>query len=261
MLLGAAAQSRAGCISETEHIVLKWDHPSPLNNFNKSDNPRNFKYCDVFSRANEILSARASAPINWDPSAGALFCNNILCRKINNFDDPMVDCAAKTWVFTDGGAARNGKKNCSASWAYYITNKTCSIRNSGIVENSTCVGSNNRGELTSIMRALGFLEENWQNFCPCDEVIIVTDSMYCINTLDKWVNKWLSDGDMNDKKNLDIILPTKKILDQLRTSASVRFQHIKGHAAEPDCGGEPWFIWRGNDIVDKLCGVELGRGM
>jgi uracil-DNA glycosylase len=47
-------------------VVLKWGHPSPKNT--KADSTDSFKYCDNFTKVNEILQSQGLEPINWDPA-------------------------------------------------------------------------------------------------------------------------------------------------------------------------------------------------
>lgn len=81
MLWGNDAQSISGIIHlgvsdyfksigepvNKSHMVLEWGHPSPMNSANKSDNPKNFKYCNHFERANDLLREWGKKEINWDP--------------------------------------------------------------------------------------------------------------------------------------------------------------------------------------------------
>lgn len=54
--------AKSGWPAEVVVRVLEWGHPSGMATHNKSDNPKNFKYCDHFT----ILAANAG--INWDPT-------------------------------------------------------------------------------------------------------------------------------------------------------------------------------------------------
>ncbi len=67
ILLGAFAHEKRELFDYPRHTILTWGHPSPLNRANSSDNPNNFKYCDAFVRANEVLVSRGEPAINWDP--------------------------------------------------------------------------------------------------------------------------------------------------------------------------------------------------
>jgi ribonuclease HI len=171
------------------------------------------------------------------------------------------------WIFTDGGSRGNGKENCSASYAFYITDGCKIALGYGIVEEKEIPGevfraSNNRGELTAMMKGLEFLSNNLDHFA-FDKITLVSDSEYSINCLDKWAKAWFANPakhKLSEKKNLDIIVPAKEALDQIRTLTTLNFRHVRSHLDEPtDNETDEWFIWKCNDIVDVLCNKALGR--
>ena len=59
MLWGADAKAKASLISNSQHLVLKAAHPSPLSAYN------GFFGCRHFSQANEFLTSRGIEPIDW----------------------------------------------------------------------------------------------------------------------------------------------------------------------------------------------------
>lgn len=278
ILLGNFAAEKKTLIDNTKHIVLEWGHPSPLNNANKSDdNPKNFKYCNVFTRTNEILLSRGEAPINWDPDNNPpvieapkkdiSVTNTSLILRESGSNDPAPLTASTLWLFTDGGSSGNGKEHCKASWAFYITDGCNVVESYGGVEEKQIPGeifksSNNRGELSALLNGLDFISRNLSKF-EFDSIIVVSDSEYSINCLDSWAEKWLANPakyKLSEKKNLDLIVPAKEALDDIRAKFILTFKHVNSHRSEPnDTEGEEWFIWKCNDIVDKLCNKALGR--
>lgn len=73
ILFGGFAQEKREIIDTRRHIVLEWGHPSNLNRSNQDDaDPKNFKYCTAFTRANDHLSMLGGVPINWDPDGVAV---------------------------------------------------------------------------------------------------------------------------------------------------------------------------------------------
>ncbi|SIP86107.1 Uracil-DNA glycosylase [Pacmanvirus A23] len=302
ILLGEDAKKKAKLVDKRRHVVLEWGHPSPLNPANRTDNPKNFKYCNVFSRVNDMLILRGEKTINWDPesteSAPVIkldeindIINNISPTEIVNYKnneidekpkeateptyikrqtqelDPTVPRLETLYVFTDGGSTGNGYARCSSSWAFYITDGTTVVTAYGLVEEVEIPGqvyksSNNRGELTAIMKALEYIYTNMAEF-TFNEIEICSDSEYSINCLDKWVANWLANpakSKLSEKKNLDVIVPAKEILDDIRQLKNLKFRHVRSHLDEPyDQSSEEWFRWKCNDIVDKYCNVALGR--
>lgn len=155
-----------------------------------------------------------------------------------------------THIFTDGGASRNGKIDCVASWAYHIMPE--GIQASGLVptEKGVVSASNNRGELYAIYSALLYLKNNVNK-----KVVIVSDSEYSIKCIEVWGPTWIKNpSKLTEKKNLDIIIPIIQLVKDLRKFSDIKFQHTKSHLREPNNHNSyEWFIWYGNNIVDKLC--------
>lgn len=70
VLFGGFAQEKRPLIDARRHIIFEWGHPSNLNRANgEENNPKNFKYCTVFSRINDQLSLWGRQVINWDPDS------------------------------------------------------------------------------------------------------------------------------------------------------------------------------------------------
>lgn len=59
MLWGASARKRSVLIDQSKHLVLEAGHPSPLNRL------RDFQGTKPFSKANEWLTSKGEAPIDW----------------------------------------------------------------------------------------------------------------------------------------------------------------------------------------------------
>ena len=92
-------------------------------------------------------------------------------------------------------------------------------------------GTNNRAEIYGIIKSLEFIRDNNIK----EEVVIYTDSMYCIGTITKGYKQ-------NKNKDLWAIL-------FLLLQDNVKFQHIKGHAGD-----------EGNSLADvwAVFGSQLG---
>lgn len=159
------------------------------------------------------------------------------------------------WLFTDGGATGNGAKHCKASWAYSIVKGGLTVVKSGIVPKGPSPPSNNRGELSALL--FGLLEIE-RNHLDGEEIKVVSDSLYSINCITNWVHNWLKNGKLDGKKNLDLIIPAKEVIERINKKSKITFIHVKSHLAEPiNKDSEDWFIWNHNNIVDKECGILL----
>lgn len=124
-------------------------------------------------------------------------------------------------IFTDGSCSGNPGPG---GWGAILRFNGYEKELSGGEANTT----NNRMELTSVIKALSALKE------PCD-VVITTDSQYVVNSIEKgWVIKW---------KNNNWIKPDKKkalnsdlwetLLDLLQIH-NVKFEWIRGHNGHPE---------------------------
>jgi uracil-DNA glycosylase len=179
--------------------------------------------------------------------------------------DPQCYTSETLWVVTDGGSKDNGKPTCIAAYGWYMTDGEKIAFSTGIVPESTLAGvvyraSNNRGELMAILSAIEFVVTHCDSF-NFSSIIVVSDSEYSIKSITIWIYTWLKDLEKHaDKKNLDLIGKAKDIVEELKKKYKVSFRHINSHQNEPDdkdC--EDWFMWKCNDIVDRLCNKTLGR--
>lgn len=157
-------------------------------------------------------------------------------------------------VFTDGGCTSNGKSRCKSGLGVYFPENDLKI---SMKSEEACkkyniwfnnIHSNNVGEMLAILVAL----REGKEFSK--DIIIYSDSMYCINSVTNWYKKW----EMNDwktanntsVKNREYI---QKILEEKKNYDSVFFIHTHSHRPEPlDKNSDEWFIWNGNNIADKL---------
>ena len=272
ILLGNEAKGHRALINDNS--ILEWGHPSPLNSANQTENKANFKYCDAFIKVNDILIKRGENQINWDPDAAPLMAPPMTPIKSSFASQFFVSgetadifpvTESTLWIFTDGGCKGNGKSHCISSWAYYVTDSFNFAKNSGLVAPKEISGekyknSNNRGELTAILNAFDYICANISEYA-FENVIVVSDSQYSINCITEWADGWLSDPKKCEgKKNLDIIFPIKKLIDEnfSKKKILVQFKHVRSHMPSPaDTNSEEWFIWKCNDIVDKECGARL----
>lgn len=72
VLLGGFAQEKRSLIDVRRHLVFEWGHPSNLNRVNTDENnPKNFRYCNIFNQINDHLSLHGGLPIDWDPTHAA----------------------------------------------------------------------------------------------------------------------------------------------------------------------------------------------
>jgi len=107
-----------------------------------------------------------------------------------------------------------------AGWAWYVDDDRWAA---GGWKHAT----NNQGELTAVLelfRATAHVD---------DDLLILCDSQYVINTVTKWMAGWKKKGwrkgDGKPVMNLDLI----KQIDEAIVGRRYRFEWIKGHAGHP----------------------------
>jgi ribonuclease HI len=156
-------------------------------------------------------------------------------------------------VYTDGSSSANGRKNCTSGCGVYFleTDERLSLtssRASLLCGVELQVESNNVGELLGILTALVHCKDKDQ------DLVIYTDSMYCLNSITMWSPSWIERGWITaggtPVKNKEII---RKILHEKSKFKSVYFKHVRAHKKEPDDkDSDEWRDWHGNDVADKL---------
>lgn len=156
--------------------------------------------------------------------------------------------AGKYYLFTDGGAIKNGRPGCRASygWELFFVDNSGNVQyieggQGEILKNPT----NNRGELTAILKGLEFAHEK-------GPIVVVSDSQYCLNSIFEWSKKWISKGE--EKANMDLI---RKILKFTKNATP---KHVRSHQKRPT---ESWdiFLWWGNSRVDERCNRVLSSSL
>ena len=159
-------------------------------------------------------------------------------------------------VFTDGSAHPNNKS--SKSRGGYATifvsgpfNDKCLYGNLNISEH---YASNIRAEGMAIIRAFEVIkdcEERW------DKLTIVSDCMFWINMMEKYMPKW-SKNKFKEKANPDLTVRMWVAYNEVKEKGEVNLVHMRSHGKDKwqDCedGSYNKFCFEQNDYADKLCG-------
>lgn len=135
-------------------------------------------------------------------------------------------------VYTDGSYS---SKSTFGGWAYIaIDHRIVTYTNGGYEPNST----NNRMELMAPIRALKDLHEIYGSI----EIEIVSDSLYVVDGITKWIHKWKTSNWISTGGNAVKNQPLWVELEAATLLHSyVNWRHVKGHS------GHRW-----NDMVDQL---------
>lgn len=120
----------------------------------------------------------------------------------------------KVVLYTDGAFSRSSLRGGNAFAVQAIDASGKVIKEcyaSETVENTT----SNRMELQAIINGLTFLK-------PCS-VEIISDSTYCVDTVNKWITSFVKDP---NRLNLDLM---KLLYKQIKRHKSVKATWVRGH--------------------------------
>ena len=115
--------------------------------------------------------------------------------------------------------------------------------------------TNNRCELMAIKLAISEWLEN-SYFQKYKELVIHTDSMYCIDVFTNWSHSWASNNwckkDGKEIKNKNLIEEIYNMVYGNQFKKSIKFQHVRAHQKKPSMDSPLFFEWFGNNTADKL---------
>ena len=160
-------------------------------------------------------------------------------------------------IFTDGACPNNGKRNANAAWGCLLVSDDGYIvldRLSGAIP-LTEPQTNQRAELTALLRGLELAEKQFGRLNDVKKVQIWSDSEYSINCASVWGPKWKARGwkkQGGDIQHLDLI---RKLVEKtLELGFKIEYRWLKGHK-----GGESQhaFPWMFNHQVDALANSAL----
>lgn len=165
----------------------------------------------------------------------------------------LKDIEDKHVVFVDGSCIGNGSENARASYAFFFSNGPLShyLNGDKVGRLNGLKDTNNRGELLAFIKTLEYILDN--DYYTTREIIIVSDSNYCVRIMNEWLDGWIKRDVVWSKENSDML----NLLAEYRRKLKERgFQissiHMNSHKKAPkDKFCEEYFRWKGNDIVDK----------
>lgn len=123
----------------------------------------------------------------------------------------------KTVVAIDGSALGNPGP---AGWAWYVDENCWAA---GGWPNS----SNNRGELTALLELL-------KATAPTNEELhVLADSQYVINSVTKWMSGWKKRGWRKSDKSPVLNADLMQAIDEAISGRKVSFEWVRGHSGHP----------------------------
>ena len=100
-------------------------------------------------------------------------------------------------IYCDGAVSGNGYDNAVGGWAYVVLKEGLLIHKESGQEKDPKLATNQRMELTAILRACEYVNE----LDPFATVKIYSDSAYCVNCFKQnWWRAWEKNGWVNSKK-------------------------------------------------------------
>ena len=113
-------------------------------------------------------------------------------------------------IYTDGMCEPNPGRG---TWAFVVPSTGYTVAG------HESVSTNNRMELAAVIGALRYAEKKeWSN------VVIISDSKYCVDGFNSWMHKWKKKGIMPKKANTELW----ELMWELKDSAVMEW--VKGHA-------------------------------
>lgn len=151
----------------------------------------------------------------------------------------------KVVYYTDGASSHNGTPNAKAGWGWVqVENNEPVAEGFGHIAG----GTNNQGELLGIIEALRHAKTIVGDCFPQAQVIVHSDSAYCINGMrgiggkNPWVLKWESLGWKRDTKGSEVKnLEMWQELLAFDRELDIIFVKVKGHSGD-----------KFNEYVDRL---------
>jgi ribonuclease HI/DNA polymerase-3 subunit epsilon len=148
----------------------------------------------------------------------------------------IYDIMTTFYLYTDGSAFRNGYDG-PMGWAYAIypnenNNTPISVGSGGAL-----VGTNNRAEILGIINGI----RACMDLDASATIIVYSDSMYCINSITLWMDRWVRQQ-FKGIKNPDL---WQEYLLLVGTKTNIHYNHVRGHSGDPR-----------NNYVDMLSRAE-----
>lgn len=154
-------------------------------------------------------------------------------------------------VYTDGAVPNNQVKgNRKGGVGVFFAPEDSRNISWRIKETSNVKVTNQVCELLACIKALESIVSTEK--ISTKSIIIKTDSMYIVNTINDWAKKWeKANWKKADKKpiqNEDLV----KKLFYLAVNLNAKFIHVRAHTTAPGIDSQEYADWFGNFMADKL---------
>jgi len=154
-------------------------------------------------------------------------------------------------IFTDGAVSNNqAKGNRKGGIGVFFGNDDIRNISISILETTNFKVTNQVCELLACIKGIEKLISSQE---IKNNLIIMTDSMYIVNSMNIWAVKWEKN---NWKKSNNKTIENEELIKQLyyySKNLKIKFNHVKAHTKEiTDKNSLDYFNWYGNFMADKL---------
>ena len=151
----------------------------------------------------------------------------------------MKDNHPTYYLYTDGGC-RYGTSNSAWAFSLHDQSKHLMYEDSKGVFNAT----NNQMEIQALIRGLEYLKSQGLD---SDKILVVSDSMYLINSVTAWMDKWRKNN-WHKKGGLKNADQWRYLYDLMSTFINTSIMWVKGHDSTA-----------GNIEVDRLLNQTMDQ--
>lgn len=128
-------------------------------------------------------------------------------------------------IFTDGSCSGNGEKENFGGMGVVLVSNGKIVKEFSLMDRNT---TNNRTEMKAIIFAIQIARQINEDIPK--EIIIHSDSSYCVQTINQWMYSWASKGwkkgDNKEPENLDLV---KILYEMMQFERAIKVVKIKGH--------------------------------
>jgi ribonuclease HI len=154
-------------------------------------------------------------------------------------------------IFTDGAVSNNQVKgNRKGGIGVFFGNDDIRNISISIFETTNFKVTNQVCELLACIKGIEKLISSQE---IKNDFIIMTDSMYIVNSMNIWAIKWEKN---NWKKSNNKTIENEELIKQLYNfsqNLKIKFYHVKAHTKQiTDKNSIEYFNWYGNFMADKL---------
>lgn len=150
-------------------------------------------------------------------------------------------------VYTDGSCINNGSENAIGGYGIYFEDEKIKSISKKLKSKEGYKITNNRAEIKAIFEVLKYFQKEKTN----KEIVIHTDSMYCVQVL-LGTNTYKKIEEGKEVPNSDYI---KKCHKYIQKMSNIKFHHVLAHTNKQDIHSI------GNDKADKLANEAINMYM